>query len=175
MEPIATVSMLSDANHLPTVEAARALLREPMSQDAPTGLRDRLIVFSSAFLWASSLCATTSLGFDGDGYSISMEIGRDTEPVVASLNVRTPRAPSGVHLHGDFNTVAFDVQKRILFIEFVQRSAGQQPGSFTLDVKGEEAALRIDNKVITRPFGWFMQVVCATNNSFKPMPLRHTA
>jgi hypothetical protein len=85
-----------------------------------------------------------------------MEIGHDTEPVVASLNVRTPGAPGGVHLYGNFKTVAFDVEKRILFIEFVQKDSGQEPGSFTLDVKGEEATLRIDNKVITRPFSWFM-------------------
>ena len=85
-----------------------------------------------------------------------MEIGHDTEPVVASLNVRTPRTPVGVHLYGNFNTVTFDVKKRILFIEFVQQNAGQEPGSFTLDVKGEEATLRIDNRVITRPFSWFM-------------------
>ena len=116
----------------------------------------RLMVLCSVLCWASPLGATTSLGFDGNDYSISMEIGRDVEPVVASLSVRTPRAPDGIFLYGNFKTIAFDVEKRILSIEFVQQNAGQEPGSFTLIVRGERATLRIDDKVITRPFSWFM-------------------
>ena len=116
----------------------------------------RLMILCSVLLWVSPLGATTSLGFHGGEYSISMEIGHDTGPVVASLRVHTPRAPDGVFLYGNFNTVAFDTGKRILSIEFIQQDPGQEPGSFTLTVRGEQATLRIDDKVITSPFNWFM-------------------
>ncbi len=116
----------------------------------------RLMLPCFVLLWALPLGATTSLGFDGGDYSITMEIGHDTGPVVASLRVHTPRAADGVFLYGNFNTVAFDVEKRILSIEFIQQDVGQEPGSFMLMVRGEQATLQIDDKVITRPFSWFM-------------------
>lgn len=116
----------------------------------------RLLTLTSLLMLASPLAATTSLGFDGGGYSISMEIGHDIEPVVASLQVYTPLAPEGVHLYGNLKTSMFDVKRRRLSISFTQQVNGEEPGSFTLTVRGEEATLRIDNKVITSPFSWFM-------------------
>lgn len=100
--------------------------------------------------------ATTSLGFSGGGYSISMEIGHDVEAVVASLRVHTPRAPKGVFLYGNFTTEVFDVPNQRLLIRFEQREEDAEPDSFTLNVEGEEATLRIDGETIVAPFYWFM-------------------
>lgn len=99
--------------------------------------------------------ATTSLSFGGGGYSISMEIGHDVAPVIASLNVSTPRARD-IFLYGNFKTTIFDVKRRILEVEFQQKETGAEPGSFTLSVEGDEATLRIDNQVIKAPFSWEM-------------------
>jgi len=107
-------------------------------------------------LWPGRSEATTSLGFDGGGYSISMEIGHDVEAVVASLTVRTPRAPKGVFLYGNFTTEVFDVPGQKLLIRFEQHDEDAEPGSFTLSVEGEEATLRIDGETIVAPFHWFM-------------------
>lgn len=107
-------------------------------------------------LWPGRSEATTSLGFDGGGYSISMEIGHDVESVVASLRVYTPRAPKGVFLYGNFVTEVFDVPNQRLLIRFEQPDANAEPGSFTLSVAGEEATLQIDGDIIVAPFSWFM-------------------
>lgn len=116
----------------------------------------RLLAFCFLFAWVNTSNATTSLSFNGEGYDISMEIGHDVKPVVASLNVRTPRAPQGVHLYGNFKTEVFDVKKRALLIQFAQKEKGKEPGSFTLTVEGDVGILRIDDRVITSPFSWEM-------------------
>lgn len=116
----------------------------------------RLLAFCFLFAWVNTSSATTSLSFNGDGYDISMEIGHDVMPVVASLNVRTPRVPQGVHLYGNFKTEVFDVKKRALLIQFTQKENGKEPGSFTLTVEGDVGTLRIDDRVIRSPFNWGM-------------------
>lgn len=116
----------------------------------------RLLAFCFLFAWVNTSSATTSLSFNGDGYDISMEIGHDVMPVVASLNVRTPRAPQGVHLYGNFKTEVFDVKKRALLIQFTQKENGKEPGSFTLTVEGDVGTLHIDDQVIMSPFNWEM-------------------
>jgi hypothetical protein len=116
----------------------------------------RLLAFCFLFVWASTSSATTSLSFNGDGYDISMEIGHDVKPVVASLYVRTPRVSQGVHLYGNFKTEIFDIKKRALLIQFTQKEKGKEPGSFTLTVEGDVGTLRIDDQVITSPFNWEM-------------------
>ena len=116
----------------------------------------KLLAFCSLILWTSTSSATTTLGFGANGYDISMEIGHDVEPVVASLKVFTPLAPQGVHLYGTFKTVTFNTKKRILLIQFTQKETSKEPGSFTLTVQGAVGILRIDNKVIRSPFSWDM-------------------
>lgn len=115
-----------------------------------------ILMLLACFLCASTAGATTSLGFGADGYSISMEIGHDQVPVVASLKVHTPRAPGGVLLRGNFTTTVFDPGRRLLSLRFEQTSAGAEPGSFRLDVGGHDATLRIDGRVITGHFSWEM-------------------
>lgn len=115
-----------------------------------------ILVLSLLALWPAGSKATTSLGFDGGGYSISMEIGHDVEAVVASLKVYTPRAPKGVFLYGNFVTEVFDVPNQRLLIRFEQNEQAAEPGSFTLNVTGNEATLRIDGETIVAPFHWFM-------------------
>jgi hypothetical protein len=116
----------------------------------------RLLAFCFLFAWVNTSNATTSLSFNGEGYDISMEIGHDVKPVVASLNVRTPRAPQGIQLYGNFKTETFDTKKRTLLIRFTQKEKGKEPGSFTLTVEGDVGTLRIDDRVIRSPFSWEM-------------------
>jgi hypothetical protein len=99
-------------------------------------------------LWWSGLNATTSLSFNGGGYSISMEIGHDDEPVVSSLKVHTPRTPEGALLRGNFTTEAFDAKGQVLRIRFIQQDPREEPESFTLSVEGDVATLHIGDRII---------------------------
>ncbi len=98
--------------------------------------------------------ATTTLSFYGQGYWLSMEIGHDVRPEVASISFHAPGDKQGVVLRGNYEVEVFDTRREVLVLTYKGGDPRVEP--FTLVVRGNKAALTIGNQRIESQFSWFM-------------------
>lgn len=96
--------------------------------------------------------ATSSLSFEGGGYSIDLEIGDDARPVVAAVHFHTPGDAQGVVLARDtWRVVEFDPARQRLVLQHDRAAA--VPG-FSLSVQHHDALLVIDGRRVRASFDW---------------------
>lgn len=120
-------------------------------------MKPRVLVrlLALALLFATfSASSTTTLSFDGGGYWLSMEIGHDQRPGIASVSFHSPGDAKGVVLRGNYNVEVFDTQREVLVLTYKGADARVKP--FTLTVRGTKATLRIERRTIESEFSWFM-------------------
>lgn len=98
--------------------------------------------------------STTTLSFVGEGYWLSMEIGHDQRPEVASVSFHSPGDKQGVVLRGNYKVEVFDTEREVLVLTYKGADARVKP--FTLTVRGTKATLRIERRTIESEFSWFM-------------------
>lgn len=101
-----------------------------------------------------SVSSTTTLSFAGEDYWLSMEIGHDQRPTIASVSFHAPGDSKGVVLRGNYEVEVFDTRREMLVLRYKGADARVKP--FTLTVRGDKAALRIDRRTIESEFSWFM-------------------
>jgi hypothetical protein len=117
--------------------------------------RFRSSLLAVALLLATFVAsATSSLSFSGDGYWLSMEIGHDDRPVVASVSFHPPGDAKGVVLRGNFDVDVFDTDRKVLVLDYQGGDPRVEP--FTLVVRGDKAILSIHDERIESEFSWFM-------------------
>jgi hypothetical protein len=98
--------------------------------------------------------STTTLSFDGGGYWLSMEIGHDQRPGIASVSFPSPGDTKGVVLRGNYKVEVFDTQREVLVLRYEGGDVRVKP--FTLTVRGTKATLRTERRTIESEFSWFM-------------------
>ncbi|MBA8886811.1 hypothetical protein FHW12_001002 [Dokdonella fugitiva] len=118
-------------------------------------LDHRFAVAVLALFASAPAGATSSLSFDGGGYSIELEVGDSTRPVIASVRFHAPGDREGVVLARDRVTVeAFDVVRRVLVLHHAAGRDGV--AAFTLSVHGAEAVFETGTRRTTSMFDWSM-------------------
>lgn len=99
--------------------------------------------------------ATSSLSFDGGGYTVEIEVGESARPVIASVRFHAPGDRAGVVLARDLVTVeAFDVAREVLVLHHAAGKDGVT--AFTLSVHGTQAVLESGAQRATAAFDWSM-------------------
>lgn len=128
----------------------------PLPTDvAPMRLDQRIAVAVLALFAAVPAGATSSLSFDGGGYSIEFEVGEGTRPMIASVRLHAPGDREGVALARDLVTVeAFDVVRRVLVLHHAAGTDGV--AAFTLSVHGSDAVFETGTRRATSTFDWSM-------------------
>jgi len=119
----------------------------------------RPFLFSAALLLiaSSNVRATEALIFDGGGYYIYILVGGAPEPLIASVRFTPPGAKDWVSLPGELLHIEkFDMEKRILTMQFSNKNNPDLPASFSLSVKKTRAVLSIGGKKIKsdEKFDW---------------------
>jgi hypothetical protein len=119
----------------------------------------RPFLFSAALLLVavSNVRATEALIFDGGGYSIYILIGMAPDPVIASVRFTSPGAKHWVSLPRELLHIEkFDMEKRILTMQFSNKDNPDLPASFSLSVKKTKAILSVSGKQIRSDgeFNW---------------------
>ncbi|MGN6520956.1 MAG: hypothetical protein ACTHK2_16185 [Dokdonella sp.] len=98
---------------------------------------------------------TSSLSFDGGGYTVELEIGDSTRPLIATVRFHAPGDRAGVVLARDSVTIdAFDVARQVLVLHHVAGKDGV--AAFTLSVHGTDAMLETGAQRATSTFDWSM-------------------
>lgn len=97
--------------------------------------------------------ATSSLSFDGGGYTLELEIGDTDRPVVASVTFHNPGDAQGVVLRGNFQVTAFDTRRQQLELVYAGGGGGRV-APFTLRVQGHRATLEVAGTRIESGFDW---------------------
>jgi hypothetical protein len=119
----------------------------------------RPFLFSAALLLiaSSNVRATEALIFDGGGYYIYILVGGAPEPVIASVRFTPPEAKDWVSLPRELLHIEkFDMEKRILTMQFSNKNNPDLPASFSLSVSKTRAVLSISGKKIKsdEEFNW---------------------
>ena len=110
-----------------------------------------------AFAPARLAQATSTLQFNGGGYSVDLEIGDDDGPVISTVRIGQPgdkgyrRVP-----RQQVRVEEFDTQRKRLKLHYT--ATDQAPGipSFTLVMTETEATLSLDGRRIVSEADWFM-------------------
>jgi len=113
-----------------------------------------LLLIAAIATFCIAANATSSLSFEGGGYSLELEIGDTGRPVVASVRVHQPGDAQGVVLRGNFRVKAFDTRRKELVLVYGGGDARVEP--FTLTVQGTRATLEVAGRRIRAPFRWSM-------------------
>ena len=96
--------------------------------------------------------ATSSLSFDGGGYSIDLEIGDDAVPVVAAVHFHAPGETQGVVLAREtWRVIAFEPRRQRLLL---QHDGAAAVPAFSLSVQRNDAVLVIDGRRVRASFDW---------------------
>jgi hypothetical protein len=96
--------------------------------------------------------ATSSLSFDGGGYSIDLEIGDDAAPVVAAVHFHAPGDARGIVLAREtWRVIAFEPRRQRLSL---QHDGSAAVPAFSLSVQRGEAVLVIDGRRVRASFDW---------------------
>jgi len=113
-----------------------------------------LLLIAAIATFCMAAHATSSLSFDGGGYSLELEIGDTGRPVVASVTFHRPGVAQGVVLRGNFRVRAFDPRRQELVLVYGGGDGRVEP--FALTVRGSRASLAVAGRRIQAPFSWFM-------------------
>lgn len=110
-----------------------------------------------AFAPTRSAHATSTLQFNGEGYSVDLEIGDDERPVISTVRIGQPGDK-------DYRSVPrqqvrvkeFDTQRKRLELHYT--ATDQAPGipSFTLVMTATEATLTLEGRRIVSKASWEM-------------------
>jgi hypothetical protein len=106
------------------------------------------------FFINSSAQATSSLSFNGEGYSLGLEIGTTDRPVIASIDFLAPGIRPSVVLRTGLLVKTFDVKRRELLL--VYNGSDPRVPPFILSVHTDKAILEIDGKRLQSKFSWEM-------------------
>jgi len=113
-----------------------------------------LFLIAAIVTFCMAAHATSSLSFDGGGYSLELEIGDTGRPVVASVTFHKPGDAQGVVLRGNFQVKAFDPRRKELVLVYDGGDERVEP--FTLKVHGNRATLEVAGTRIEAAFRWSM-------------------
>ena len=117
----------------------------------------KMFLFAAALVLvaSSNARATEALIFDGGGYTIEILIGQLDDPVIAQVRFTPPGAKDSVSLPRDLLRIEkFDMEKRVLTLQFSNKNNPDLPGSFSLSVKETRAVLSISGEEIKSEFNW---------------------
>jgi hypothetical protein len=107
-----------------------------------------------AMLFGTPVHATSTLAFEGGGYSMTFEIGHTDRPVIASIHFYEPGDTKGVVLRESFQVRTFDTKRKALRLVYSGRDQRVPP--FTLVVHANTSTLSIGGKRIASTFSWEM-------------------
>jgi len=118
----------------------------------------KLVLFSAGLLLiaSSNVRATEGLIFSGGGYTLNILIGLAPDPIVGQVQFTPPGAKHWVTLPSELLHIeTFDMEKRILTMQFLNKSNPDLPASFSFSVKKTKAVLSISGKEIKdEEFNW---------------------
>ena len=117
----------------------------------------KMFLFSAALVLvaSSNAHATEALFFDGGGYTIEILIGMAPDPIIASVHFTSPEAKDRVSLPRELLHIErFDMEKRILTMNFSNKNNPDLPASFSLSADKTGAVLSISGKKIKSKFDW---------------------
>jgi hypothetical protein len=106
-----------------------------------------------AAAWPALALATSSLTFEGGGYTIEMEVGDDAAPAIARMRMHVPGDARGTPLDPAKVAVQdFDPRQRILSLTHAGDPA--RAPAFSLRVRGTRAVLEMDGRRVEAAFDW---------------------
>ncbi|MEO8390906.1 hypothetical protein [Polaromonas sp.] len=110
------------------------------------------------FLMASSnVMATGAVSFEGSGYVLDFEVGRDKADVLAGVLFGAPGAASAHMLRPpQLQIKAFDPDTKTLLVRYVNPGDPALPPDFELAVYKSTGTLRLQGRSITGSFNWEM-------------------
>ena len=117
----------------------------------------KMFLFSAALVLVASsdAHATEALFFNGGGYSIELLIGMAPDPIIAQVRFTSPEAKDRVSLPRELLHIEkFDMEKRILDMQFSNKNDPDLPVSFSLSANKTRAVLSINGKKIKSEFDW---------------------
>lgn len=109
-----------------------------------------------AFAPARLAHATSSLLFDGDGYSLNLEIGYDKRPVIGSVFIYQSGDKGRLVPRQQVRVEEFDTQRKRLKLHYTATDEAPGIPSFTLVMTGTEATLMVDGRRIVSEANWAM-------------------
>jgi hypothetical protein len=109
-----------------------------------------------AFAPARLAHATSSLLFDGDGYSLNLEIGYDKRPVIGSVFIYQPGDKGRLVPRQRVRVEEFDTQRKRLKLHYTATDEAPGIPSFTLVMTGTEATLMVEGRRIVSEANWAM-------------------
>lgn len=99
--------------------------------------------------------ATSSLSFEGGGYSIELEIGETERPGIAAVRFHAPGDRRGVVLPPRLIRVeAFDPGRQVLVLHYSGGESGV--AAFTLSAHQQTATLQSGSQRVVSRFNWDM-------------------
>lgn len=123
-------------------------------QEAALFLKRTFLLIAAIATFCLAAHATSSLSFEGGGYSLELEIGDADRPMVASVTFHKPGDAQGVVLRGNFRVKAFDPRRKELVLVYGGGDERVEP--FTLTVHGNRATLDVAGTRIRAAFRWSM-------------------
>ncbi len=115
-----------------------------------------LVTLVLAFAPARLAHATSSLLFDGDGYSLNLEIGYDKRPVIGSVFIYQPGDKGQVVPRQRVRVEEFDTQRKRLKLRYTATDEAPGIPSFTLVMTASEAVLTLEGRRIVSKANWHM-------------------
>jgi len=106
---------------------------------------------------STSVQATSSISFEGQGYLLDIVVGDASQPIISSLSITKPGGKQSFSLPMQRVRVEiFDTKQRVLLLRFSNPGDGTLPESFLLTVKNDVGTLRIGGKPLVGSFTWGM-------------------
>lgn len=110
-----------------------------------------------ALILSSTLSATSTLAFEGGGYSVEIVVGDDTQPVVAAVRVVPPEARDWVSLPPEALRVErFDTEAQVLRLRCEAPGDPALESPVSLKVRKRKGVLRLGGRRIPGVFDWQM-------------------
>lgn len=106
-----------------------------------------------AAAWPALVLASSSLTFEGGGYTIEMEVGDDAAPAIARVRLHAPGDTQGAALDPARVAVQdFDPRQHVLSLTHAGEP-GRAP-AFGLRVRGTRAVLELEGRRVEAAFDW---------------------
>lgn len=109
-----------------------------------------------AFAPARLAHATSSLRFEGGGYSLNLEIGYDKRPVIGSVFIYQPGDKGQAAPRQRVRVEEFDTQRKRLKLHYTATDKAPGIPSFTLVMNETEATLTVRGRRIVSKANWQM-------------------
>lgn len=133
------------------------ILIEGPAASAKKPMRPLIAAAAMTIMASTSVQATSSISFEGQGYLLDIVVGDASQPIISSLSITKPGGKQSFSLPMQRVRVEiFDTKQRVLLLRFSNPGDGTLPESFLLTVKNDVGTLRIGGKPLVGSFTWGM-------------------